>query len=115
MTARVFRAQEAKAMGLITEVFPDATALQAAAMNCAVAIAAKSPLAVTGTKRVLLHSRSVPNIHDVSRIAIFLVNEICRDQCYLRSRNKMSVVMTGTSIVLLHMRHAPPSWLNTPA
>ena len=46
-------------MGLVTEVFPDAAALQAATMKCAVAIAAKSPLAVTGTKRVLLHSRSV--------------------------------------------------------
>ena len=59
LTARVFRAQEAKAMGLVTEVFADAAALQAATMKCAVAIAAKSPLAVTGTKRVLLHSRSV--------------------------------------------------------
>ena len=58
LTARVFRAEEAKAIGLVTEVFPDAAALQAAAMKCAVAIAAKSPLAITGTKRVLLHSRS---------------------------------------------------------
>ena len=60
LTARMFRAHEARAMGLVTEVFPDVAALQAAAMKYAVAIAAKSPLAVTGTKRVLLHSRSVP-------------------------------------------------------
>ena len=46
-------------MGLVTEVFSDAAALEAATIKCAVAIAAKSPLAVTGTKRVLLHSRSV--------------------------------------------------------
>ena len=54
MTARVFRAQEAKDMGLVTEVFPDAAALHA---ETAASMAAKSPLAMTGTKRVLLHSR----------------------------------------------------------
>lgn len=57
LTARVFRAQEAKAIGLVTEVFPDMAALQAAAAEAAAAMAAKSPLAITGTKRVLLHSR----------------------------------------------------------
>ena len=55
--ARVFRAQEAKAIGLVTEVFPDAAALQAAAAEAAASMSAKSPLAITGTKRVLLHSR----------------------------------------------------------
>ena len=44
-------------MGLVTEVFPDAAALQAAAAKTAAVMAAKSPLAITGTKRVLLHSR----------------------------------------------------------
>ena len=47
----------AKAIGLVTEVFPDAAALQAAAAETAASMAAKSPLAITGTKRVLLHSR----------------------------------------------------------
>ena len=75
MTARVFRAQEAKAMGLVTEVFPDAAALQAATMKYAIAIAAKSPLAVTGTKRVLLHSRSVPQIQDACRLLALLMNK----------------------------------------
>ena len=44
-------------MGLVTEVFPDAGALHAAAAKTAASVAAKSPLAMTGTKRVLLHSR----------------------------------------------------------
>ena len=57
LTARVFKAQEAKDMGLVTEVFPDAAALHAAAATTAASIAAKSPLAITGTKRVMLHGR----------------------------------------------------------
>ena len=57
LTARVFKAQEAKAIGLVTELFPDVAALHAAAASTAASIAAKSPLAITGTKRVLLHSR----------------------------------------------------------
>lgn len=61
LTARMFKAQEAKDMGLVTEIFPDMAALQAAAARTAASIAAKSPLAITGTKRVLLHSRCVAN------------------------------------------------------
>ncbi len=40
---------------------PDADALRAAAAAAAAAIAARSPLAVAGTKRVLLHSRYAPH------------------------------------------------------
>jgi enoyl-CoA hydratase/carnithine racemase len=60
LTARVFKAQEAKAIGLVTEVFPDPAALHAAVASTAASMAAKSPLAITGSKRVLLHSRHAP-------------------------------------------------------
>ena len=77
LTARVFRAQEAKAIGLIAEVFPDAAALQAAAAEAAAAMAAKSPLAVTGTKRVLLHSRQacLPPCAEAIRITLSIVSD----------------------------------------
>ena len=57
LTARVVGAEEAKAIGLVTEVAPDAAALEAAVAERAKAMAAKSPLAVQGTKQAMLHAR----------------------------------------------------------
>jgi enoyl-CoA hydratase len=44
-------------MGLVTEVYADLPALNAAVEQVAADIAAKSPIAVTGTKRVMLKCR----------------------------------------------------------
>jgi enoyl-CoA hydratase/carnithine racemase len=44
-------------MGLASATFPDQAALMGGAMAAAGGIAAKSPLAVAGTKRVLLYQR----------------------------------------------------------
>ncbi|KAK9831511.1 hypothetical protein WJX81_004189 [Elliptochloris bilobata] len=57
LTARRLGASEALALRLVSAVHPDAVALRIAAARTAAAIAARSPLAVAGTKRVLLHSR----------------------------------------------------------
>ena len=57
LTARPVGAAEAARAGLVTRVLPDRAALWAAAEATATAIAAKSPLAVAGTKRVLLQAR----------------------------------------------------------
>ena len=57
LTARFVGAEEAKAIGLVTEVAPDAAALEAAVAESAAALAAKSPLAVQGTKQAMLHAR----------------------------------------------------------
>ncbi len=54
LTARTIGAQEAKAIGLVTEVYPDLQALHAEVDRVA---AAKSPIAVTGTKSVMLKCR----------------------------------------------------------
>ena len=62
LTARTIGAAEAKALGLVSEVFPDAAALHAAVEAVAASMAARSPLAITGTKRVLLHSRCLPKL-----------------------------------------------------
>jgi Delta3,5-Delta2,4-dienoyl-CoA isomerase len=48
-----FGAERAKAMGFVNDVYPDQPSALAAAQGLAARIAANSPLAVTGTKRVL--------------------------------------------------------------
>jgi enoyl-CoA hydratase len=50
-------AQRALATGLVNEVLPDADALQQRALQLAASIAAKSPLAVAGSKLALNHAR----------------------------------------------------------
>lgn len=57
LTARVIGAQEARAIGLVTAVFPDMQALYAAVDKVAATMAAKSPLAITGTKRIMIQCR----------------------------------------------------------
>ena len=59
LTARVIKGEEARQVGLVTQVFADETALLQHAHKTAELIASKSPLAIVGTKRVLIHSRSV--------------------------------------------------------
>ena len=61
LTARQLGAAEALALRLVSAVHPDAASLLAAAARTAAGIAARSPLAVAGTKRVLLHTRCALN------------------------------------------------------
>ena len=56
-TGRRMPAEEAKACGLINEIFPDAEALRAGVMGVARLIAEKSPLAIWGTKEMINYSR----------------------------------------------------------
>lgn len=57
LTARDVDAAEALRVGLVTAVHPSEEALLAEALKTARALAAKSPLAVQGTKATLLHAR----------------------------------------------------------
>ncbi|GFP88407.1 delta(3 5)-delta(2 4)-dienoyl-coa isomerase mitochondrial [Phtheirospermum japonicum] len=59
LTARTFSGSEAKELGLVTRVFSDKEALDKGVTEIAQGIAAKSPLAVIGTKRVLIKSRDM--------------------------------------------------------
>ncbi len=56
-TGRRLPADQAKAVGLVNEVFPDHEALLAGVHEVAAEIASKSPLAVHGTKETILFSR----------------------------------------------------------
>jgi enoyl-CoA hydratase len=56
-TGRRFKADEAKAIGLVSQVFPDREALDLAAVDMARSIARQSPLAMAGIKRNLAYAR----------------------------------------------------------
>lgn len=57
-TARTFSSEEAERLGLVSKVVQGGRdAVVAAALELAKDIASKSPVAVTGTKRLLLHAR----------------------------------------------------------
>ena len=57
LTGRDFNGVEAKALNLVSATYPTLEALLMSADAVAKSMAAKSPLAVTGTKAILLHSR----------------------------------------------------------
>ena len=59
-TGRRMESEEAARLGLVNRILPDRDALIAAGLELARAIAAKSPLAVTGAKKNLNHSRGRP-------------------------------------------------------
>lgn len=62
ITAREMKADEALRTGLVSGVMPSVEALEQHIGKVAVAVAAKSPLAIQGTKTVMIHARdhSVP-------------------------------------------------------
>ncbi|XP_068280640.1 delta(3,5)-Delta(2,4)-dienoyl-CoA isomerase, mitochondrial [Nyctibius grandis] len=60
LTARRMMAPEAHSCGLVSRVFPDKAALLGGALEVAVAVAARSPVAVQGTKANLLYARDHP-------------------------------------------------------
>jgi len=62
-TARQFKSSEALSMGLVSRVLADKDSLLAAALETASVIAAKSPVAVQGTKISLVYARD-HSVHD---------------------------------------------------
>ncbi|GFZ21087.1 delta(3,5),delta(2,4)-dienoyl-CoA isomerase 1 [Actinidia rufa] len=59
LTGRRFSGSEAKSLGLVSKVFSSKDAMDEGVQAVAEEIAAKSPLAVTGTKAVLLRGRDL--------------------------------------------------------
>ena len=56
-TGRRLAARKAQGYGLVNEVFDSSEAMLAAAMQCAMEIAAKPPVAIWGTKQVIHYAR----------------------------------------------------------
>jgi enoyl-CoA hydratase/carnithine racemase len=59
LTARTVNGQEAERIGLVSRCYDSREGLMQAVLQVAAGIAAKSPLAMAGTKTVLLHTRWV--------------------------------------------------------
>ncbi|XP_066196259.1 delta(3,5)-Delta(2,4)-dienoyl-CoA isomerase, mitochondrial [Sylvia atricapilla] len=68
-TARIMRAPEALSCGLVSRVLPDKETLLEVALEVASAIAARSPVAVQGTKVNLLYSRDRPVTEGLQHMA----------------------------------------------
>lgn len=68
-TGRNVEAEEAAAIGLVNRVFPTQEALLAGVMAIAQAIAAKSPLAVRGTKEMLNYGRDHSIVDGLDHVA----------------------------------------------
>ena len=56
-TGRQFGAEQARSIGLVNRVYPDQESLLAGVLEIAQEIAAKSPIAVTGTKAMISYMR----------------------------------------------------------
>jgi enoyl-CoA hydratase len=70
-TGRRVPAAEAKAMGLINEVYPDQASMLEAVMNVAGEIASKAPLAIYGCKRMINYARDHSTADGLDYIAIW--------------------------------------------
>ena len=68
-TGRRMPADEAKAVGLVNEVFPDHEALLAGVQAVAAEIASKSPLAIWGTKEMVRYARDHSTADALDHIA----------------------------------------------
>eukprot|EP00775_Hariotina_reticulata_P009900 gene9899-10057_t len=64
LTARQVNGTEAASLGLVSRCYDSRSDMDEAVWKLAADLAAKSPLAVAGTKRVLLHTRDHPGVSD---------------------------------------------------
>lgn len=71
LTARKMYADEAKSSGLVSRVFADKEAMMAGALEMAGEIAARSPLAVQGTKINLVYSRDHSVTEGLNSVALW--------------------------------------------
>ncbi|MGO4385842.1 crotonase/enoyl-CoA hydratase family protein [Specibacter sp. RAF43] len=71
LTAKDITAARAEKIGLVNDVYPDAEALLAAALDMAAQMAANSPLAVAGTKAVLNQDREEGIARGLRHVALW--------------------------------------------
>lgn len=69
-TARLIGAEEAQAVGLVTEVLPDEDALMARASELAVHLADMAPLTLRATKEAMRRNRAALSVEDADLIAL---------------------------------------------
>ena len=91
LTGRIIKGEEARQVGLVSQCFADEGALLQHAQKTAELIASKSPLAVVGTKRILVHARWVFR----AAISIALLNKLVSVWLYvlLLAKNLLATVV----------------------
>jgi enoyl-CoA hydratase len=77
-TGRRLPAEKAKAIGLVNEVYPDHATMMNAVMETAREIAAKNPLAVTGSKVMINHARDHATKDTLDHIALWQAGMFAR-------------------------------------
>lgn len=77
-TGRRLPAEKAKAIGLVNEVYPDQAAMLSAVMETAREIAAKNPLAVTGSKVMINYARDHSMTDALDYIALWQTGMFAR-------------------------------------
>eukprot|EP00929_Paragymnodinium_shiwhaense_P056606 TRINITY_DN28334_c0_g1_i1.p1 TRINITY_DN28334_c0_g1~~TRINITY_DN28334_c0_g1_i1.p1 ORF type:complete len:300 (+),score=73.34 TRINITY_DN28334_c0_g1_i1:75-902(+) len=87
-TARRFEAKEAKDMGLFSHLFPDQETLDKKAAELAEVIAAKSPVAIAGTKANILYSRDHTVADSLDYIAVW-------NSAMLQSQDLQTAIMAS--------------------
>ena len=94
LTGRDFNGVEAKALKLVSAAYPTLEALLMSADAIAKSIAAKSPLAVTGTKAILLHARDHSVSEGLDYVAIWnsamLVSEDLKEVVEARKNRRIA-------------------------
>lgn len=88
-TGRRMSAEEAKSLGLVNAVYADQQAMLEAVMNIAEQIAAKAPLAVYGSKRIINYARDHSTADTLDYIGIWNASMLQPDE--------ISEAMTATS------------------
>jgi enoyl-CoA hydratase len=78
-TGRRMEAEEAARHGFVNSIEADADAAVAAGLEMARAIAAKSPIAVSGTKMSLNYSRGRPVEEGLGHVALWNASALCTD------------------------------------
>ena len=96
LTARQMFADEAHRCGLVSRVLPDRESLLAAALDVAGMIAARSPVAVQGTKHQLIYARD----HSVKEALEYIATW---NAAMLQSEDVMKAAMASMS------RKGPPA------
>jgi enoyl-CoA hydratase len=77
-TGRRLPAEKAKAIGLVNEVYPDHASMMGAVMETAREIAAKNPLAVTGSKVMINYARDHATKDALDYIAVWQAGMFAR-------------------------------------
>jgi delta(3,5)-delta(2,4)-dienoyl-CoA isomerase len=90
LTARLFSAEEALRVGLVSSIYKDKAAMIQAAIATATTIANKSPIATAGTKHILLKSRDLTVQQGLEYVATYNSGQLQTDDLLQAIQSSLS-------------------------